>query len=276
MTLTAHRLASGPGWRVVDVICTAGPHDRSDDEEHAHVSIAAVTAGTFQYRTAAGSAVMAPGALLLGNPGTCYRCGHDHGRGDRCLSFQLDPWFVEQIAEGVPGVRRIGFAVPRLPPLETLVPLLAGAEAARDAGEPAAFEETTVALVGAALGALAEAPRRAPAPNARDERRISAVLRRIEADPAQEISLVSLAREAAMSPFHFLRCFRAVAGTTPYRFVLARRLHRAALRLRRSDDAITAVAYEAGFSDLSTFNHRFRRIVGASPRAWRAGRKPLS
>lgn len=276
MTLTAHRLASGPGWRVVDVICTAGPHDRSEEEEHAHVSIAAVTAGTFQYRTSTGSAVMAPGALLLGNPGTCYRCGHDHGRGDRCLSFQLDPWFVEQIAKGVPGVRRIGFAVPRLPPLEAQVPLLAEAEAARDAGEPAAFEEITVALVGAVLGALADAPRRAPAPNARDERRVSAALRRIEADPAQEVSLVSLAREAAMSPFHFLRCFRAVAGTTPYRFVLARRLHRAALHLRRSDDAITAIAYEAGFSDLSTFNHRFRRIVGASPSAWRARGKPLS
>ena len=83
MTLTAHCLASGPGWRVVDVICTAGPHDRSEEEEHAHVSIAAVTAGTFQYRTSTGSAVMAPGALLLGNPGTCYRCGHDHGRGDQ-------------------------------------------------------------------------------------------------------------------------------------------------------------------------------------------------
>lgn len=276
MTLTAHRLASGPGWRVVDVICTAGPHDRSDDEEHAHVSIAAVTAGTFQYRTSTGSAVMAPGALLLGNPGTCYRCGHDHGRGDRCLSFQLEPRFVEQIAAGVPGVRRIGFAVPRLPPLEALVPLLAEAEAARDAGEAAAFEETTVGLVGAVLGTLADAPRRAPAPTARDERRVTAALRRIEADPAQEISLVSLAREAAMSPFHFLRCFRAVAGTTPYRFVLARRLHRAALRLRRSDDAITAIAYEAGFSDLSTFNHRFRRIVGASPSAWRARGKPLS
>jgi AraC-like DNA-binding protein len=72
-----------------------------------------------------------------------------------------------------------------------------------------------------------------------------------------------------MSPFHFLRCFRGVTGTTPYRFALARRLHRAALRLRRSDDAIAAIALEAGFNDLSTFNHRFRRVTGLTPRAWR-------
>lgn len=272
MTLSAHRLASGPGWRVVDVICTAGPHDRSEEEEHSLVSIAAVTAGTFQYRSSTGAAVLAPGSLLLGNPGTCYRCGHDHGRGDRCLSFQLDPWFVETVAADVPGARRIAFAMPRLPPLERLVPVLAAAEAARDTGETGAFEELAVALTGAVLGALAETPRRARTPNTRDERRVSAVLRRIEADPAAEISLVALAQEAGTSPFHFLRCFRAVAGTTPYRFVLARRLHRAALALRRSDEPIAAIAYEAGFGDLSTFNHRFRRVVGQSPRDWRARR----
>lgn len=274
MTPSVHRLASGPGWRVFDVICTAGPGDRSEEEEHLLVSISAVTAGTFQYRSSAGSAVLAPGALLLGNPGTCYRCGHDHGQGDRCLSFQLDPGFVETVAADVPGVRRIGFAVPRLPPIETLVPLLAAAEAARDAGEAASLEEITVALTGLVLGALAEAPRRVRAPNTRDERRVSTILRRIEADPSEEISLLALAQEVGMSPFHFLRCFRAVAGTTPYRFVLARRLHRAALALRRSDEPIAAVAFASGFGDLSTFNHRFRRVVGQSPRDWRTRRAP--
>lgn len=56
---------------------------------------------------------------------------------------------------------------------------------------------------------------------------------------------------------------------TPHQFVLNTRLHRAALRLLRSEDAITAIAYHAGFNDLSTFNRRIRRLMGASPSAYR-------
>jgi AraC-like DNA-binding protein len=48
------------------------------------------------------------------------------------------------------------------------------------------------------------------------------------------------------------------------------RLHRAAVRLRHSDEDISAIAFDEGFGDLSTFNRRFRRVMGLSPRAWRA------
>ena len=57
---------------------------------------------------------------------------------------------------------------------------------------------------------------------------------------------------------------------TPHQYVLRTRLHRAAVRLRRSDETISAIAFDAGFSDLSTFNRRFRRLMGASPGAYRA------
>ena len=36
--------------------------------------------------------------------------------------------------------------------------------------------------------------------------------------------------------------------------------------------AISAIAYEAGFNDLSTFNRRFRRIMGMTPGSWRTAR----
>ncbi len=54
-----------------------------------------------------------------------------------------------------------------------------------------------------------------------------------------------------MSPYHFLRTFRQVAGMTPHQFVLRTRLHRAAVRLRTSDEPISAIAFDAGFGDLS-------------------------
>jgi AraC-like DNA-binding protein len=109
------------------------------------------------------------------------------------------------------------------------------------------------------------------APSRRDEGRISEALRRIEAHAEEPLALADLAREAGMSPFHFLRTFRQVAGMTPHQYVLRARLSRAAVRLRTSHEPISAMAFDAGFGDLSTFNRRFRRLMGCSPGAYRRG-----
>src|SRR5262245_34191465 len=97
MSITVLPLASGHGWQVYDVCCTSGPRDRPFEEKHRDVCIAVVTSGTFTYRTTQGDAVLAPGAALLGNVGQCYECGHEHGVGDRCLSFQFAPELVESV-----------------------------------------------------------------------------------------------------------------------------------------------------------------------------------
>ena len=82
--------------------------------------MAAVTRGTFHYRAAQGWATLAPGALLLGNPGGHFECRHEHGVGDRCLSFDFDPDYFEEVVTSVPGARRPFFTMSRLSPSETL------------------------------------------------------------------------------------------------------------------------------------------------------------
>ena len=165
------------------MICTFGPHDRPFAERHDGVCVAAVIRGTFQYRSTLGSAVLAPGALLLGNEHHAFECRHEHGTGDRCLSFQLTPEFLEGVVAAVPGVRRIAFSAPRLPPHPLLLPIVAAAEAAREDDDAAAFEEVA--------------------------------LRRIEAQADKPLALAELARGAAMSPYHFLRTFVPWRMTPP-------------------------------------------------------------
>src|SRR5690242_7557173 len=91
----ATRLAAGDGWSVADVICTAGPTDRSFEEEHDGISVGVVVAGTFQYRSPRGRATLTPGSLLLGDHAECYECGHEHGEGDRCVAFRFTPALFE-------------------------------------------------------------------------------------------------------------------------------------------------------------------------------------
>lgn len=271
MGVTAQILTKGAGWQVQDIVCTHGPQDRPFEEQHANVSIAAVTAGTFQYRARQGAATLVPGSLLLGNAGACFECGHAHAVGDRCLAFHFTPAFFEAVASDVPGAKHTDFAAASLPPTDALVPLLAEAEVARDDRDSAALEELSLRLAGAAL-TLQTPAKRLTTPSARDERRITQAVRLIETAADAPLGLAALAREVGMSPYHFLRTFRRVTGMTPHQYILRMRMQRAASRLRQSREAITAIAYDAGFNDLSTFNHRFRRLMGASPRAYRARR----
>jgi AraC-like DNA-binding protein len=271
--LRSHALASARDWSVEDVVCTAGPHDPAFEERHACYRIALVGAGTFQCRAAGGLALMTPGSLMLGNPGDGFECSHDHGTGDRCLSFGYRREYFERLAHdaGMRGAR--GLRALRIPPVRELSPLVArtSAEWTKPAGcaaEPF-WEEAAVQLAAAALP-LANEARRAPRAPRNIERGVTRAVRLIDHDPAAALSLHRLAREASASPYHFLRMFARLTGLTPHRYVLRARLRRAAAELANSDKGIIDIALDCGFRDVSNFNRAFRAELGTSPRAQRA------
>src|SRR6516165_496463 len=141
-------LAGGEGWRVVEVLCTSGPGDRSIEERYWSVAISLVLSGTFSYRSAKGSLLMSPGALLLGNAGHTYECSHEHGEGDRCLSFQFDPELFARLAHDA-GAPRFRFDRDRLPPLRPLAPLTTRARMASARGD--SLEEIGLDLAAAVI-----------------------------------------------------------------------------------------------------------------------------
>ena len=72
-----------------------------------------------------------------------------------------------------------------------------------------------------------------------------------------------------MSPFHFLRLFAKVVGVTPHQYLVRSRLRHAARLLADEDKAITDIAFDVGFADLSNFVRTFHRAAGVSPRDFR-------
>jgi len=258
-------VAQGNGWRAGDAICTSGPKDRPFEEQHDSISIAVVLEGSFQYRSTGGSAVMSPGALLLGNPGQCYQCGHEHVTGDRCLAFYYTPDFFDRAR------LKADFPVNRIPPAGALSPLVVKSRLAIHKPDDFRFEELAFGLAEVVGTVLEESREAGRAPTAADERRISGVLRLIEANLAEELPVEFLSLNAKMSEFHFLRVFRQVTGVTPHQHILRSRLRDAALRLRTTSDDVVFVAMDAGFRDLSHFNHAFRAEFGVSPTQFRKG-----
>jgi AraC family transcriptional regulator len=274
--MIVRQLAEGEGWNVSDVICTSGPHDRPFEESHGQVNIAVVVAGSFQYRADRGHELMAPGSLLLGNPGQPFECGHEHGTGDRCISFGYTQEYFELLAVdvGEHNPRRF-FQVFRLPPLRELSPVVARACTGLVGGGAVSWrqmvwEELSLQLAAQALHlANGGTPNWGGAPPS-TVARVTRAIRRIERHPESGVSVEALAREAKLSPYHFLRTFQTLTGVTPHQYVLRMRLREAAVRLAAEPGQVLEIAMDCGFGDVSNFNRNFRTEFGVSPRVYRS------
>ena len=108
---------------------------------------------------------------------------------------------------------------------------------------------------------------------ARDRRRAVEAALWIDAHSHTSIELDDAAGETGLSPFHFLRLFSNVLGVTPHQYLVRSRLRHAARLLPDHDRAITDIAYDVGFGDLSNFVRTFHRAAGVSPRGFRQASK---
>lgn len=100
--------------------------------------------------------------------------------------------------------------------------------------------------------------------------RINRVIDYIEINLDKVLSLEELAGVAHFSPYHFHRIFRAVMGESIFRFIQRLRLEKAAsLLLANTEEPVTRIAYNSGFSNSSAFARAFREYFNVSPRKWR-------
>lgn len=264
--IASNLIAAGNGWRVRRVVCRAGPGAPRAEERHEWTGVAVVASGTFTYRADAGTAMLAPGALLLMNAGACFECGHEHGTGDTCISFQFAPALVESAFAGFSAQARCRFPASVVPPIHATLPLTSRAATTREAGE--GDEEFAMRLLHVAIAATHGHARRRPRV-ASDEAVVAHLLRQIAETPQACWSLGVLCERSRLDRFRLLRAFRHVAGVTPYQYVLRQRLDAAACSLMRHAAPVHAVSLDCGFNDLSEFNRRFRRHFGVSPTQFR-------
>lgn len=95
-------------------------------------------------------------------------------------------------------------------------------------------------------------------------RSMQRVLDCIEAKLDGRLSVDTLAAEAGLSVFHFVRAFSAEFHATPHQYLQARRVARAkALLTQRNTPCDAAVS--AGMSDQSHLNRWFKRAYGVTP-----------
>jgi len=105
-------------------------------------------------------------------------------------------------------------------------------------------------------------------------RRLLAAKDLADARYAEPLTVADLAAAAHLSPAHFSRRFAATFGEPPHRYLLTRRLERAAALLRTTDRPVAEICFAVGFGSVGSFTTSFRRMYGRAPLAYRASFPP--
>jgi AraC-like DNA-binding protein len=255
--------------RVSRYSCDAGPGAKAFTEMHTGHSVSYVRRGSFGYRAHGQTYELVAGSVLVGCPGDEYVCTHDHHAcGDECLAFHFSPGFVDLI-----GGDRTVWRTAGLPPVAELMVLGELAQAAADGQGDAALDELGIWFARRFVEVVAGGSKKVARDGSaapRDRRRAVEAAMWIDAHAHRDIGLDSAAAEAGLSPFHFLRLFSRVLGVTPHQYLVRARLRHAARLLADDEDrAITEVALDVGFADLSNFVRTFHRAAGVSPSGFR-------
>ena len=100
-------------------------------------------------------------------------------------------------------------------------------------------------------------------------RRLLRAKDRMDAASHEDWTIARLAQVSHVSAAHFARSFKEAFGLPPHRYLLTRRIEKAATLLRDTDLPITDIAFQTGWRSLGTFGRIFRDITGHSPGAIR-------
>lgn len=230
-----------------------------DPHTHEAFGLGAIESGVerFRYR---GSEHLAPAdSLVLMNPDVLHTGRAESEGGWRYRMVYIDP----DVVEAVTGERGWWFrdAVAHDPATAREVTHLL--DALWQTHDPLAFDSALSLL----LDAFRRQARALPLA-AETQPRFGAVLDYLRDNLAKRMTLEELATVARLSPFHFLRSFRAAHHATPQQMLMALRLFEAK-RLLAAGETPSQVAATVGLSDQAHLTRTFARRYGVTPAHYR-------
>jgi len=105
------------------------------------------------------------------------------------------------------------------------------------------------------------------------DHRIEAAIRIMQMEESRHLAIADLARRVGLSPWHFIRLFKAETSLTPKQYLLNSRMKHAQELLGHSFLSVKEVAANVGFEDRSHFSRDFKRMNGEAPTNFREHRR---
>ncbi|MEM7258757.1 MAG: AraC family transcriptional regulator [Pseudomonadota bacterium] len=110
-------------------------------------------------------------------------------------------------------------------------------------------------------------------PWTRYEQRIENTIAYIHSHLSEPLTSDTLAEVAHLSPYHWHRIYRAIAGESAAATVKRSRMHKAAADLLRTDKSIEEIGTSVGYA-MHSFNRKFKDYYGTAPGQFRQANQP--
>ena len=138
-------------------------------------------------------------------------------------------------------------------------------EMAASGGENAILSRCTLLRLLVEIGrAMQKTGSELPQPVVPRDGKILDILRYLEANLAEDISIDDLAAQFFISKYHMMRRFRAQTGYTIHAYLVGKRLMLAREKISAGVPVMEA-ACQCGFGDYSSFSRAYRREFGHAP-----------
>jgi AraC-like DNA-binding protein len=237
-----------------------------DPHRHDTYAIGFTTQGVQAFRYRGAPARSQPGQVFVLHPDEVHDGHAGTGEGFRYRILYLDPALVADALGAtrrpLPFVREAVSRDARL--LATIRPAL------RDLGHPLEELERDQIVLGLADAlAAADASVARPRLAAVDGPAVLRARDMLDAGVVRGVASDELEAATGLTRYALARHFRASLGTSPYRYLVLRRLDRARALIRRGKPLAEA-ALASGFADQSHMTRHFRKAYGLSPGRWAA------
>jgi AraC-like DNA-binding protein len=224
----------------------------------------------FDYRGA--TEISVPGQVVVLHPDELHdgRAGTEEGFGYRIL--YVDPALIFEAAQVICGH---SCALPFVRSPIVMNPKLSAAitSAFQGAREPLAIDSLIVQL---AEGLIDADPccRQVSRPHHLDVAALERARQYLDAEKTRVVRSTELEAVTGLTRYDLARQFRSMCGTSPYRYLLMRRLDAAREQLVRQRPLVE-VALESGFADQAHFTRMFKAAFGLTPARYGALRDCL-
>jgi AraC-like DNA-binding protein len=242
-----------------------GPAYRT--HRHDTYAVCLTTSGvqSFTYRGAA--EMSTPGQVVVLHPDEPHdgHAGTDAGFGYRLL--YVDPALIFEAAQVLLG-HACALPFVRTPVARNARLSEAISGAFHETREPLAID-SLVMLVAEGLVEADPSCRRVSVPRHLDVAALQRARAFLDTHKTRVVRSAELEAVTGLTRYELARQFRLLCGTSPYRYLLMRRLDYARDLLAR-DQPLSAIALEAGFADQAHFSRQFRAAFGLTPTRYRA------
>lgn len=220
-----------------------------------------------------------PGDILFIAPGCLHSLFHPREGGVRII-FQADPSILR-------GMKEIETIISFLSPVYIATPeavpeiydelrrlMLSIKDEYLNNGsfsEAAIYSKVLAMLVLIGRNFTRETPRLSLASNKHQEYadKFMKICDFINTHCTEDLNLEEIANIAGFSKFHFSRLFKQFTNDSFYQYLSKQRIYTAERLLANPECSITEVAYNSGFTSLSSFIRMFKQIKGITPSEFR-------